>query len=202
MALTLKVILFAPVPWPMHALMLDRHVCLEFRDLDLSYAGIEHGLLRDQGLTLFFGERAKSHREWKRQDTRRGGREDTGRGGRYMPSPPSYEPRKLTEELSSVVLGLLTYGAEDTLAERLRRRPAKLMGPPRVGSNPTGVVSCPACACYASLILTETNQSRCSVLPQKKMSTPAAHTPPEGSVAGPQTAPPWAHVHQAFLACS
>ena len=32
--------------------------------------------------------------------------------------------------------------AEDTLAERLRRRPAKLMGSPRVGSNPTGVDSC------------------------------------------------------------
>ena len=30
--------------------------------------------------------------------------------------------------------------AEDTLAERLRRRPAKPMGSPRVGSNPTGVV--------------------------------------------------------------
>jgi hypothetical protein len=29
--------------------------------------------------------------------------------------------------------------AEDTLAERLRRRPAKPMGFPRVGSNPTGV---------------------------------------------------------------
>ena len=29
--------------------------------------------------------------------------------------------------------------AEDTLAERLRRRPAKRMGSPRVGSNPTGV---------------------------------------------------------------
>ena len=36
----------------------------------------------------------------------------------------------------------LTYieGAKDTLAERLRRRPAKPMGSPRVGSNPTGVV--------------------------------------------------------------
>ena len=32
--------------------------------------------------------------------------------------------------------------AEDTLAERLRRRPAKPMGSPRVGSNPTGVDSC------------------------------------------------------------
>ena len=31
--------------------------------------------------------------------------------------------------------------AEDTLAERLRRRPAKPMGSPRVGSNPTGVDS-------------------------------------------------------------
>ena len=30
----------------------------------------------------------------------------------------------------------------DTLAERLRRRPAKPMGSPRVGSNPTGVVLC------------------------------------------------------------
>ena len=30
--------------------------------------------------------------------------------------------------------------AEDTLAERLRRRPAKPMGSPRVGSDPTGVV--------------------------------------------------------------
>jgi hypothetical protein len=29
--------------------------------------------------------------------------------------------------------------AEDSLAERLRRRPAKPMGFPRVGSNPTGV---------------------------------------------------------------
>ena len=37
-----------------------------------------------------------------------------------------------------------TYGStpdsKDTLAERLRRRPAKPMGSPRVGSNPTGVV--------------------------------------------------------------
>ena len=31
---------------------------------------------------------------------------------------------------------------KDTLAERLRRRPAKPMGSPRVGSNPTGVVFC------------------------------------------------------------
>ena len=32
--------------------------------------------------------------------------------------------------------------AEDTLAERLRRRPAKPMGSLRVGSNPTGVDCC------------------------------------------------------------
>ena len=32
--------------------------------------------------------------------------------------------------------------AKDTLAERLRHRPAKPMGSPRVGSNPTGVDSC------------------------------------------------------------
>ena len=31
--------------------------------------------------------------------------------------------------------------ATDTLAEWLRRRPAKPMGSPRVGSNPTGVAS-------------------------------------------------------------
>ena len=36
----------------------------------------------------------------------------------------------------------LTCLAEDTLAERLRRRPAKPMGSPRVGSNPTGVDFC------------------------------------------------------------
>ena len=30
-------------------------------------------------------------------------------------------------------------GSEDTLAERLRRRPAKPMGSPRMGSDPTGV---------------------------------------------------------------
>ena len=35
--------------------------------------------------------------------------------------------------------GTLPRVLEDTLAERLRRRPAKPMGSPRVGSNPTGV---------------------------------------------------------------
>ena len=34
---------------------------------------------------------------------------------------------------------LILPAAKDTLAERLRRRPAKPMGSPRVGSNPTGV---------------------------------------------------------------
>ena len=38
-------------------------------------------------------------------------------------------------------LGLIiSQKGKDTLAERLRRRPAKPMGSPRVGSNPTGVV--------------------------------------------------------------
>ena len=35
--------------------------------------------------------------------------------------------------------GLTLPNTNDTLAERLRRRPAKPMGSPRVGSNPTGV---------------------------------------------------------------
>ncbi len=34
---------------------------------------------------------------------------------------------------------------QDTLAERLRRRPAKPMGSPRVGSNPTGVFESHRC---------------------------------------------------------
>ena len=38
----------------------------------------------------------------------------------------------------------------DTLAERLRRRPAKPMGSPRVGSNPTGVVFIP---CATELLM-------------------------------------------------
>ena len=138
------------------------HVCLEFRDLDLSYVLIwlAEGPRPDLvplGLCEI-SPRRKGQLE---------GRKDTGRGGRYMPSPPSHEPRKLTEEVSSLDLRLLTCGAEDTLAERLRRRPAKPMGSPRVGSNPTGVVSCPSCACYASWTLTETNQSRMLCLTQQ-----------------------------------
>ena len=38
------------------------------------------------------------------------------------------------------VLGCMTCVAEGPLAEQLRRQPAKPMGSPRVGSNPTGVV--------------------------------------------------------------
>ena len=38
------------------------------------------------------------------------------------------------ESIQSKVRGM------DTLAEWLRRRPAKPMGSPRVGANPTGVV--------------------------------------------------------------
>ncbi len=37
-------------------------------------------------------------------------------------------------------IGIACRFASDTLAEWLRRRPAKPMGSPRVGSNPTGVV--------------------------------------------------------------
>ena len=41
-----------------------------------------------------------------------------------------------------IIVGTLAESDMDTLAEWLRRRPAKPMGSPRVGSNPTGV----ACA--------------------------------------------------------
>ena len=37
-------------------------------------------------------------------------------------------------------MSCLIFLGSDTLAERLRRRPAKPMGSPRVGSNPKGVV--------------------------------------------------------------
>ena len=44
--------------------------------------------------------------------------------------------------------------AQDTLAERLRRRPAKPMGSPRVGSNPTGVALCRhSCHTHISMFL-------------------------------------------------
>ena len=39
------------------------------------------------------------------------------------------------------ICGVPRHATTDTLAEWLRRRPAKPMGSPRVGSNPTGVVS-------------------------------------------------------------
>jgi hypothetical protein len=42
--------------------------------------------------------------------------------------------------------------AIDTLAEWLRRRPAKPMGSPRVGSNPTGVALCAAALCAGSAV--------------------------------------------------
>ena len=50
-------------------------------------------------------------------------------------------------QANAIVLSKSTWCQEcrDTLAERLRRRPAKPMGSPRVGSNPTGVVMCPRC---------------------------------------------------------
>ena len=47
----------------------------------------------------------------------------------------------------------LLMGVKDTLAERLRRRPAKPMGSPRVGSNPTGVVFiCPLHMLYQCVL--------------------------------------------------
>ena len=52
--------------------------------------------------------------------------------------------------------------AKDTLAERLRRRPAKPMGSPRVGSNPTGVAS-----------------SSQSSLADSRPQTPRANLPPQ-----------------------
>ena len=41
-----------------------------------------------------------------------------------------------------IIVGTLAESDMDTLAEWLRRRPAKPMGSPRVGSNPTGVDFC------------------------------------------------------------
>ena len=52
--------------------------------------------------------------------------------------------------------------ARDTLAERLRRRPAKPMGSPRVGANPTGVVL-PKCGEYCAGEQ-DVSRARCFVL--------------------------------------
>ena len=43
------------------------------------------------------------------------------------------------ESLHARVMSVDSVMSTDTLAEWLRRRPAKPMGSPRVGSNPTGV---------------------------------------------------------------
>ena len=59
--------------------------------------------------------------------------------------------------------------AQDTLAERLRRRPAKSMGSPRVGSNPTGVVA-----------LSESRQSATTAL----ILTGPVYRPTEREIAG------------------
>ena len=40
---------------------------------------------------------------------------------------------------SKVITSRMIFVSNDTLAERLRRRPAQLMGSPHVGSHPTGV---------------------------------------------------------------
>ena len=55
--------------------------------------------------------------------------------GSATPSPRFHLARPTALQWSFAPLLQL----EDTLAERLRRRPAKPMGSPRVGSNPTGV---------------------------------------------------------------
>ena len=49
----------------------------------------------------------------------------------------------LRMSVPSIYMSVLVFECVDvdSLAERLRRRPAKPMGSPRVGSNPTGVVS-------------------------------------------------------------
>ena len=55
-----------------------------------------------------------------------------------------------------------TKASKDTLAERLRRRPAKPMGSPRVGSNPTGVVFFQVRAAIASAQEEYKNTCDCS----------------------------------------
>ena len=50
---------------------------------------------------------------------------------------------KTAQFISITSTPCLSPRCNDTLAERLRRRPAKPMGSPRVGSNPTGVDICP-----------------------------------------------------------
>ena len=52
-----------------------------------------------------------------------------------------YNPPPLTRQPGNIKrIDFIIDRTSDTLAERLRRRPAKPMGSPRVGSNPTGVV--------------------------------------------------------------
>ena len=56
-------------------------------------------------------------------------------------------PRSLQlQTVENCLITGLKCWAEDTLAERLRLRPAKPMGSPRVGSNPTGVDCCAFCS--------------------------------------------------------
>ena len=86
---------------------------------------------------FFFGI-CQSHPECK----------DEGRALTGLRARPLHTATSLPENLSSVNLRLMIPVAEDTLAERLRRRPAKPMGSPRVGSNPTGVVCCAASALF------------------------------------------------------
>ena len=68
----------------------------------------------------------------------------------------------------------------DTLAERLRRRPAKPMGSPRVGSNPTGVVlidvgAFPSFLTYGGVSMVPSIVLLPQPLPTYLLPTPPAH---------------------------
>ena len=56
-----------------------------------------------------------------------------------IPRIPSHSYACCENAFCSTILPSFGF-ADDPLAERLRRRPAKPIGSPRVGSNPTGVV--------------------------------------------------------------
>ena len=55
------------------------------------------------------------------------------------PANSNTAQRQRSVQLLLRAVGLPAWASEDTLAEWLRRRPAKPMESPRVGSNPTGV---------------------------------------------------------------
>ena len=61
--------------------------------------------------------------------------------GKALQNEAAWHTHIAAREVSGASADHIYRKAEDTLAERLRRRPAKPMGSPRVGSNPTGVDS-------------------------------------------------------------